>query len=307
MNAESDNALNESIPRDSPKSAGTQFTNTVPVPTAYEDRAVAFLDILGWRDLIDRSMGDTGVLSGMGSALTYLKLISELPRPVEDWLRSKSEAAGQPFDPADGRLQFAQFSDSIIISGTASMFLPLIFQVWGINRTLFFHNGLLLRGAITTGLMYHKGSVAFGPALTAAYDLEHKSATYPRVILDPKLTSPTTTSVTQQTVAPPFSTWFRQSSDGLWFFDYLNPLLFIPPNFNEEPIHSQMLKEQVVPGLNHARRLICDALVKYSECTKIWEKYRWMADYFNMVNSEYATAEVDPITASYFAVPAFPR
>ena len=43
--------------------------------------------------------------------------------------------------------------------------------------------GLLIRGAVAKGPLYHKQSVMFGPALLDAYGLETNVAMYPRIVL----------------------------------------------------------------------------------------------------------------------------
>ncbi len=281
---------------ESPNTTGQQTTTSVPIPTEYELRVVAFLDIMGWRDLVKLSESDTMWIPRMGGPLTYLKLIGELPRSIEDWLRSRAEAAGHPFDPTEGRLQFAQFSDCIVISGTVELFYQLLFQVRSICQGLFYNNSLLLRGAITAGLMYHKGSVAFGPALTAAYDLERKRAIYPRVIIDPDQLPQNAKPANrhQESEPSPLSTWLRQKTDDLWFLSYLDPMP-VPPSLLEEPARSEMMKEIVVPYLIHARKMITNALTTYAGEPRINEKYWWLAEYFNTVNREYPTAGVEAI------------
>lgn len=47
---------------------------------------------------------------------------------------------------------------------------------------LLMKRGIFIRGGITDGPMFHSGSMAFGPALTAAYDLENRSAVTPRIV-----------------------------------------------------------------------------------------------------------------------------
>ncbi len=274
-----------------PQTPGTQTVYQIPVPTEYEERAVAFLDIMGWRNLAESSASDPALRAKMGAMLAYLKAMHELPPSIQDWRRQKAEEAGRAFDPDDGRLQFAQFSDSIVISGDAQMFIPLVFNIWGINRALFYNSSLLVRGAVTAGLMYHKGSIAFGPAITAAYDLEQKHAIYPRIIFDPKLSFPENNAVP----GSPLSTWFRKSSDGLWFFDYLNPLMSDTPRLHDAAMQPELLEQFIRPSLNHSSALIQEGLIKYSGLPRIWEKYRWMADYFNIVVGEYPTAKIGEI------------
>jgi hypothetical protein len=76
--------------------------------------------------------------------------------------------------------------------------------------------GLLIRGGATIGKLFHDKGVVFGDALIEAYDLESKAAIYPRVVLAPKVTS-------RAFWLP--SPHLRQDADGLFYFDYLKPLL----------------------------------------------------------------------------------
>ena len=46
----------------------------------------------------------------------------------------------------------------------------------------FLQEGILIRGAITRGELFHYGDTIFGPALVEAYELESKIAIYPRII-----------------------------------------------------------------------------------------------------------------------------
>lgn len=47
--------------------------------------------------------------------------------------------------------------------------------------------GIFVRGAIVRGLMWMSGDTTYGPALGQAYELESRSALYPRVVLSPEL------------------------------------------------------------------------------------------------------------------------
>lgn len=47
--------------------------------------------------------------------------------------------------------------------------------------------GILIRGAITIGNLYHKSGVILGKGMIEAYHLELKSAVYPRIILSKTL------------------------------------------------------------------------------------------------------------------------
>src|SRR5262249_13562752 len=133
-------------------------------PIDYCDRLVAFLDVLGWRELVRMSVGDAELRSKLAFA-TYALVFGS-----HDF-QAHIDESGVPF------VGFAQFSDSIILSanvGSAGAYFVLG-QISSLQRVALGF-GLPIRGAITIGPMYHVEQTAFGPALTQAYLLEQNAA-----------------------------------------------------------------------------------------------------------------------------------
>ena len=79
------------------------------------------------------------------------------------------------------------FSDLIVFSqpqsesvGVLAMFAALKkLQISMLNKNI------LLRGSIVFGKLIHKDNIIIGPALVNAYNVESKSAVYPRIVIDP--------------------------------------------------------------------------------------------------------------------------
>lgn len=99
--------------------------------TSYEKRIVGFLDILGWRALVSESMSNPNNVHLMAATLRIISDRYEvLTQPVDipnDLKRSiklhpRREQDGWPRD-----FQFAQFSDSIILSAKATRLTPAVF------------------------------------------------------------------------------------------------------------------------------------------------------------------------------------
>lgn len=261
-------------------------------PTEYQDRFVVFLDVLGWRDLIKRSEKDQTLIPKMGGTLNLLKFISQQAEEFEVWFSKAMEAQGRVAERRPDDIQFSQLSDSIVISTVADGWGRdiLIQEVLKISRILLDRNELLLRGGLTKGAMYHKGPVAFGPALTAAYDLEQK-AIYPRVILDPALNQEFLKSQQISLGGKPAGHFrlVRRSSDGFCFLDFLSPMGAVAGNIPIPRFPKQFL------GLDIPRKVIKEALGKHPHASRIWQKYRWLADYFNEVAAEYPDMSVQSI------------
>ena len=126
----------------------------------YEERYCAFIDFLGFANAVNSgSWSPTKVIAAMKKA--------------------KDVCAG------DSDIKFTQFSDSLILSATADgelSFLSIVISTRFLILELTSH-GVLLRGGITKGQMYHRDNFAFGPAFIRAYRLE-QAANSPRIILD---------------------------------------------------------------------------------------------------------------------------
>jgi hypothetical protein len=287
----------EQSPQGSPGTPITTTTTTIPLPTQYENRLVAFIDILAWRDKIKKSEKDETLIPKLCMALLKSKFSSERSARLG---KSSTKDTRDPERSAHGDVQFAQFSDSLVISTSANNIgvVQLLFEILEINRFLFFHNELLIRGGIAFGPMFHQGSIAFGPALTAAYDLEREHAVYPRIILDRSLEQ--TFFGLQKTVdldskpGPTFK-WIRRSSDGFYFLDFLQPLTAM----SGQQFHPEIIRGIVVPEFATARKLIIEGLQTHRYVTRIWDKYRWLAEYFNGVIGEYPEAAIEPISMDF--------
>lgn len=140
--------------------------NDFPDPkNVYEKRIVAFLDILGFKNLVK-----TGKVQEILAVTTDLKerfiTLEKLGKPIE----------------------LSVFSDSIFLSDRINddgfSVVRLINYVRHIAAGLFW-KGILCRGGILIDQVYHKNPIAFGPALIKAHDMENKIAVYPRILAEP--------------------------------------------------------------------------------------------------------------------------
>jgi hypothetical protein len=73
--------------------------------------------------------------------------------------------------------------------------------------------GMLVRGGLTVGSLYHSNGVVFGEAMIDAYRLESRVATYPRIVVSSRIYDH----------VPPEKRLRRivQDSDGIWHLNYL--------------------------------------------------------------------------------------
>ncbi|WP_448693500.1 hypothetical protein [Pseudomonas rhizophila] len=200
---------------------------------------VAFLDILGFKALVDKE-----VRSGSGEYLEKL-------------LRCHQKCA-EIFKP-DPTLSIIQFSDSIVISRPydASQFIPFITSIAEYQRYLL-DEQLLCRGGVAVNQHFTNGTFTFSAGLIDAYDVESKSARYPRVVIAPDvidLIYPNT---------PP-SIEVVKEDDGLYFIDYIG-----------------VTKNRQPRLLKNAIRDVVDSL-KNSDTPSIREKGIWLANYSDAI------------------------
>ncbi|WP_422016797.1 hypothetical protein [Reyranella sp.] len=166
----------------------------------YTERSFAFLDVLGFSNLVVRSTDSKEARERLD------KFIDVADRLFPQWVT------------LGGLAKSNFFSDTILVSiGTPEhYFVHLVREVGMLARYLLAH-GFATRGGITVGPVFHEGRVVVGPALITAYELE-KRAVYPRVILDDVAMEYWRTEFVEGT-PPPYAGWIKQDRDGEYFID----------------------------------------------------------------------------------------
>lgn len=146
------------------------MTKEAPVVKKYPGypiRYVAFLDVLGFADLVKSAESDEAAFRRAGAILR----ISE--KASFKTMIAEAEEKG-------GFVDYTAFSDSIVVS--SNHLLPvarIAHAIWGaaLSWTL-----MSIRGAIARGTIYHRGAVVFGQGMVDAYRLESSVARFPRII-----------------------------------------------------------------------------------------------------------------------------
>lgn len=140
----------------------------------YENRLVAFIDILGFAGKISKSRTDPTSLNSLCEAIYSIK----------DYIRE----AQQNFDLPESS-NVTQFSDSVVISLKMedSYNMLSIFRLLKQIQINLLRENILLRGGIVKGELIHSNELLLGPGLVNAYYLESKCAQYPRILIDPKV------------------------------------------------------------------------------------------------------------------------
>lgn len=238
----------------------------------YQKAIVTFIDILGFRDLINKSEWST--------VLNALNKVKEAASPVS--VDDEQET--------DDLAQVVSFSDSIVrvrkIETVANINYPmgLLFQelislVHAQGELIDFN--IIIRGGVAIGDVYISANSVFGPGVIKAYDLENKYAKYPRIILDPelineyknnKLLKAKWHSIDEESEI--IIDLLKQGDDGMWFINYAKAIETELDDIDMYPIFLQRHKEVILAGVEHQDKL-----------NTVLSKFIWMAHYHNQIVS----------------------
>lgn len=225
----------------------------------YENRYVLFLDILGFKKIIEATYDkDEDVPNEIEKLYNALKTIS----------KTNSRTTGSK--------RITQFSDSIVVSFNDIEQHEFSHLLDDISYMLFLlaFEGIVCRGAIAYGKFYHDDKYLFGPALVDAYETESKAAMYPRVIVDKSVIN----IYKEKSKSTHIKSRFRKDFIDGYLMEDLDDKLFIDYFLN--PLTFADSKEIYVNYLEKLRELISNGLSK-ARAADIRVKYGWMKQKFN--------------------------
>lgn len=243
----------------------------------YEERFIAFVDILGFEESILNSKIDT-----------LIKVIQLL----------RSEAANKPYvmekenymvfmagpgennasDKFHSSREISVFSDLIVISYEVQNEVSVLNNLHKLLHCIYFiqeHlsiNSILIRGGISCGQLYHKGDICIGPALLRAYELEHSLAKFPRVIIDPGL-------IEQDRFKGIIGRWpdyLEKFGDEFFFITHFKPLRTFFNMYPENDLQVQVrTRRYQIRQILYAYKIAIERALQ-SNRTSIQEKGNWL-------------------------------
>lgn len=251
------------------------------INTKYEKRIVAFIDILGFKEIVKTSEYDSSKIEFLYTALNFLKNW-EIP---ENWnlkyVEIEEDAQLKDIKNFDisHKTNTTTFSDSIVVSvkveeNVNEMVSTLISNLAYIGANLL-EKGILFRGALTIGNIVHEeNGIVFGQALIDAYQLETKSARYPRIILSNKLIKELNYPIETKQNLYPYHQYINRFNDGCVGF---HQMIYYQVHQNSSEMSSDILKQ----SLNKVRETIIKGLDNSFENPEVYEKYNWLKNQYN--------------------------
>jgi len=244
----------------------------------YEVRTVAFIDILGFSDLVARSTKDDRFLSNLYQALRIVEYQGRT------WVALSLSSPGESKEEAQERIAAMDFrshafSDCLILSQRGAMVGPLFISVAQLAMALL-NLGVLVRGGIAQGLLYHDASVVFGPALIEAYYLESKCAKFPRILVSQGVCNTAHKEIIHFPSEGSQAAYFlcellRRDADRLYHLDFLTTTLLSPSSVIGADT------SEFLSLLNRTATLTLEEFNRPSRSLEAKAKWGWFLDYFN--------------------------
>jgi hypothetical protein len=231
----------------------------------YSPHLITYIDILGFRELVKEK--SPNFIS------RAIRQVIEATEP-DDKIRKGNEE------------NYIKFSDLIV--HTIPILSPankkyrdgIVYQeIQGLaaaQATLVGEN-LLLRGALTMGMLERTYGVLFGPGIIAAYELEREQAQFPRIVVESDLIE--ALKVTPLLTAHPYeeeikyiSKFIKRDDDGVVFIDYVGGMQ------DEGTDPADWLE-----FLRVHKAFVEKNIAKFKEQKRVLSKYLWLKKYHNAV------------------------
>ena len=230
----------------------------------YGERYCAFVDILGFRELINR----------LGKGALSVREMRELLTTIH-----KPDGLSTQYWPTDFRTQ--SISDAVAISANVNRegLIEILRALENLTLRLL-DKGYFIRGGLVKGRLFHDENVVFGDALVEAFRIESEIARYPRVM--------TTRAVwldyekyRAEDDGGSLDDWLKQSDDGPMFVHTLRSTSAFA---YRTKLDNLSLSPPEQKNLDHITELQNTIQKKFDEAIdnpRHFEKVQWFAEYWN--------------------------
>ena len=235
---------------------------------------VAFIDVLGFKEMIDRDNG-TG---------EYLKIVKNAINDATKTLKERQSEEGGEFEFWFNEFNVKSFSDCFCFSiplefknGEKDYVQNLVaFYVWlKVFYNELLNKGFLCRGGITQGWHYVDDDIIFSKALVDAYLLESKRAKHPIFVISNELLS----QIEERSFhsKPFYKFMFNHDNSGRNFFNPFNYSIVDEMYFAHRPENNLgIVKEYRDLLLEKYKDIVSENIKKYTGSAV--EKNQWLKE-----------------------------
>lgn len=241
----------------------------------YEERYIAFIDILGFKNIVTNTFNFPEEFNRLDQTLSYLESL-------------KRKNYHDPWGNKWMGMEFTMFSDSIVISypatGNGNAFHILLELAHLCLDVL--NMGYIFRGGVTVGPLVHKGDICYGPAMNNAVNLE-KRAKYPRIIIEDNVFKrgiqyPGLANTPEQELE--YLKYLVMNDTGKFLKgsnpEYILNYLALYNEVDEESMYINLLQKTKSLIINEYNLTLG---YETQEMLNIRQKYMWFAGYFNYI------------------------
>ncbi|HEU4470310.1 MAG TPA: hypothetical protein VFR58_04440 [Flavisolibacter sp.] len=235
----------------------------------FQDRAVAFVDVLGFQQKLREFENDVKLKTVEEGEYFVSEKVNEFINTVKHVTSLLDE----------GNFKYYLFSDNICITvdylENPDLLISLLFAINELFYS-FAQKGYFLRGGIDVGKFVDEKQIALGVPLAKAYIMESKSAVYPRILISEDLYN----LIKENLSESKFVQFAGISEDRLIHhnceFHFLNPF------------YNVFTKSDKVKFFKDFREKIRQNLELNKRQEQIQIKYQWLADQYNAFLDLYA-------------------
>jgi len=246
----------------------------------YDERVLAYIDLIGFSTAINETIKENKEDEDkIINIFNILDDINEINKPSATPINSKT---------------VSHFSDCAAISylkeekgGIFHILSDILFLSYGILQ-----KGLLFRGAITCGKLFHTKENLFGPAMLYAVKMEKELAIYPRIILDKEILAIAEEHPAEYCPKGQLKVIKKlilKDFDGLYYLNYFDAINYIVDQEYGILLYFKPLRENII---NLQKKAESDISVK--------AKYLWLKNKYNTVLKKYKTKYENIKTQSKF-------
>lgn len=247
----------------------------------YETRITAFIDILGFKEMIKKSDENSDNIQLIIEILEFLKTWESPEKWDLRFIKAESDTCkkGINFFEHKENINVTTFSDSIVISikvdNNENEIMSTLISYLAYIGAVLIKKGILIRGGMTIGRLIHNDNgTVFGPAFIEAYQLESVNAKFPRIILSNKLVEKLNYPIYNDANRYPYHQYIKRFDDGCVGFHQMKYYQVLQNS-------PDLSKDELTSSLERIRQTIIRGLDLSFEDPEVFLKYKWLKRQYN--------------------------